>query len=119
MFFRFGAALLLTVLISVLGIRIEHETLRLRRAVSRQYYHTDLLLELHAQLRLKTQQLTAPGRFGSPFAGEPQRAGHETVGPRTAPPSIRRPAESTDDATDAYYLPLLRFRQPFRPEGID
>lgn len=115
MFFRFVAALLLVVLISALGIRLEYETLRLRRTVSRQYYHTDLLLELHAQLRLTTQRLTAPSH------PEPGRASALASSRGRNATDIRH--TTTDAETDAdpesTSLPLLRFRYPVSPRGID
>ena len=60
MFFRFGSAIVLVVLISLAGVSLEKENLELRRAVSRQQYRMDVLLESHARLRLRTQQLGAP-----------------------------------------------------------
>ena len=62
MFFRFGSAIVLVVLISLAGVAIEKQNLALRREVSRQHYRLDVLLEQHARLRLKTQQLGAPAR---------------------------------------------------------
>lgn len=62
MFFRFAAGLLLVVLVSMVGVRLEKQTLEMRRAVSVQYYQTDVLLELLVRLRLETQKLTAPAQ---------------------------------------------------------
>lgn len=61
-FFRFAAGLLLVVLVSMVGVRLEKQTLEMRRAVSVQYYQTDVLLELLVRLRLETQKLTAPAQ---------------------------------------------------------
>ena len=60
MFFRFTASLILVVLISMIGIGLEKRSLKLKRAVSRQYYQQDVLLELHARQLLNPQPLTAP-----------------------------------------------------------
>ena len=62
MFFRFGAAVFLAVLVAMCGVLLEKRTLDLRRDVTRQYYRTDVLLESYARLRLRTQQLAAPTR---------------------------------------------------------
>ena len=62
MYFRFGSAVFLVVLIAMAGVAIEKRTLKLRREVSRQYYRTEVLLERHATLRLRTQQLASPVR---------------------------------------------------------
>lgn len=63
MFFRFAAGLLLVVLVSMVSVRLEKQTLEMRRAVSVQYYQTDVLLELLVRLRLETQKLTAPAQL--------------------------------------------------------
>ena len=62
MFFRFGSAIFLAVLVAMCGVLLEKRTLNLRRDVTRQYYRTDMLLESYARLRLRTQQLAAPTR---------------------------------------------------------
>lgn len=110
MFFRFAAALMLVVAISMAQIGLEKQSLRLRRSVSRQYYQMDELLELHAQLRLDIQQLSAPSHFLAESAlplesAKPSRvfderqsaAARQTVSPR---------------------LPLLRWECPVRPDGV-
>lgn len=63
MFYRFGGALVLLVMIALGGIAIEKQNLTLRRAVSHQKFRQEVLLEEHAIHRLKAQQLTAPGRL--------------------------------------------------------
>jgi hypothetical protein len=63
MFFRFGGAIVLAVLISLSGIALEKRILVLRRAVSHQAFRLDVLVEEHALLRLRTQQLGAPARL--------------------------------------------------------
>lgn len=62
MIFRFGAAIALVVLTSLIGVALEKRMLELRREISRQYYRSELLLERHAKLRLLTQRLGAPTR---------------------------------------------------------
>ena len=62
MYFRFGSALLLVVLVAMAGVAIEKQTLELRRSVSRQHYQTDVLQDAYARARLRTQQLGAPER---------------------------------------------------------
>jgi len=115
MFFRFASGLILVVLISMAGIQLERSTLRMRRVVSRQFYQTDLLLELHAQLRLQTQRLTAMSRFP-----QHSRLGESQLQQRT---HDLRPSVEIDkperQRRAASRLPLLRFQQPYHPEGID
>lgn len=62
MFFRFGSALVVVVLISAFGIALEKRNFELRREVTRQRYRTDALTDMHARLRLETHQLGAPLR---------------------------------------------------------
>jgi hypothetical protein len=63
MYFRFGSAVVLVVLISLAGVALEKENLELRRSVSRQHYRMDVLDEAQARLRLRTQELGAPARL--------------------------------------------------------
>ncbi|HET6324602.1 MAG TPA: hypothetical protein VFG04_07865 [Planctomycetaceae bacterium] len=63
MYFRFGAALVLAVLIAVSGIAIEKRCLTLRRALSRERYRYEVVRDLYARQRLLTQQLGAPARL--------------------------------------------------------
>jgi hypothetical protein len=63
MFFRFGSALILVVVASLLGIFVEKQNLTLRREISRQHYRMDVLQEEHARLRLQSQQLAAVERL--------------------------------------------------------
>jgi hypothetical protein len=60
--FRFMAAVLLVVLISLAGIAQESRHLTLTRAISLQQYRTDQLLERQANLRLRVHELTSPMR---------------------------------------------------------
>ena len=62
MFFRFGSAFLLVVLISLAGTALEKRNLQLKRAVSRQHYRLEILREQHASRRVLAQQLGAPHR---------------------------------------------------------
>jgi hypothetical protein len=63
MFFRFGAALLFVVLISLAGTTLEKRNLELKRAVSRQHYRLEILEEQYVSQRVTAQQLGAPGRL--------------------------------------------------------
>ncbi|MBI5759676.1 MAG: hypothetical protein HZA46_14250 [Planctomycetales bacterium] len=63
MFFRFGGAIVLAVLISLTGVGLEKRNLELRRAVSQQEYQRELLVERQARVRAETQKLGAPPRL--------------------------------------------------------
>ncbi len=63
MYFRFGAALVLAVLVAVSGIALEKRCLALRRALAREHYRYEVLRDLYARQRLQTQQLGAPARL--------------------------------------------------------
>ena len=138
MYFRFAAALLLVVLVSMAGVRLEKQTLDLRRAVSVQYYQTDLLLEMLVRLRLETQRLTAPSQLGerkvatlrdrelgerrvSTLRGRAQSDDNEpqTITVDHLKNSRRAVEPEKDIEPSTVRLPLLRFRHPFNPEGID
>ena len=67
MFFRFGAALVLVVLISLAGTGLEKRNLELKRVVSRQSYRLEILQEQHAAKRVLAQQLGAPSRLVDQF----------------------------------------------------
>ena len=127
MFFRFAAGLLLVVLVSTAGVRLEKQTLEMRRAVSVQYYQTDLLLELLVRLRLETQRLTAPAQLqatveNASSAGKPSDHNKDRVAEKV---STRRKRTTVADESRTERppkdkrLPLLRFQHPFNPEGID
>lgn len=124
MFFRFAAGLLLVVLVSMAGVRLEKHTLQMRRDVSVQYYQTDLLLELLVRLRLETQRLTAPAQLAATMdeASSPknQRTPGVPVKPRVQS-AIRPDSDDEKSKRPASNdrLPLLRFQHPFNPEGID
>lgn len=130
MFFRFCAALLLVVLVSMAGVTLEKRTLELRRAVSLQHFHTDLLVEQHVKLRLETQRLTAPSQLSelppdrneqsaSARPADTRAAGRKgSPGDRTTLKEARNPDDRLP-APSSLRLPLLRFQQPFSPEGIE
>ena len=63
MFFRFGSAIVLVVLVSLAGIAMEKRNLEYRRGLSRQHYRMQVLLDGHTKLRMKTQQMGAPVRL--------------------------------------------------------
>lgn len=86
MYFRFGAAIVLVVAISVIGVALEKQSLSYRRQISQQRYRMDALVEQYAQLRLKAQQLGAPSRTIKSLEANgnfklPKRAAQ--AGPRT------------------------------------
>jgi hypothetical protein len=62
MLFRFGSAILLAVAISLIGIGLEKESLKLKRQVSRQHYQLEVLINAHAKMKLATQQAGSPGQ---------------------------------------------------------
>jgi hypothetical protein len=63
MFFRFGAAMLLIVAVSLLGIAVEKRTLALKRTISLQRYRAEQLRERNIRLRLRCEELGAPARL--------------------------------------------------------
>lgn len=63
MFFRFGSAIVLAVLIALAGVALEKQNLEMKRSVSRQQFRLDVLLNDHARMRLRSQQLGAPVRM--------------------------------------------------------
>lgn len=63
MFFRFGVALALVVVISLAGTMLEKRNLELKRAVSRQHYRLEILEERYAARRVEAQRLGAPARL--------------------------------------------------------
>jgi hypothetical protein len=71
MFFRFGAGLLLVVLISLAGTALEKRNLELKRAVSRQHFRLEILREQHVAQRVLAQQQGAPARLIEQVEVEP------------------------------------------------
>jgi len=88
MFFRFGSALALVVLISLAGTALEKRNLELKRAVSRQHYRLGILLEQHAANRLLAQQLGAPSRLVDQLDAETAESAEPA---RTAKPKRSEP----------------------------
>jgi len=117
-FFRFAAGLLLAVLVSMAGVRLEKQTLELRRTVAVQYYQTDLLLELQVRLRLETQRLTAPAQLAA-TAENAANSGKPATDPGKRQKSRSAIRSSETERSASPPLPLLRFQHPFNPEGID
>ena len=74
MFFRFGSALVLVVLVSLTGTALEKRNLELKRIVSRQHYRLEILLERHSANRVLAQQLGAPSRLIDELDAEPATA---------------------------------------------
>lgn len=62
MYFRFGSALVLVLLIALAGIALEKRNLELRRGLARQRFQMDVLQEAYVRVRLKTQRLASPAR---------------------------------------------------------
>jgi hypothetical protein len=115
-FFRFAAGLMLVVMISMVGIRLEKQTLEMRRAVSVQYFQTDLLLEVLVRLRLESQTLTAQAQQS--LIAENVRTTSRAAGNEKASQRPRQNRTSTADS-EMPSLQLLRLQQPFDPRGID
>lgn len=106
------------------GVRLEKQTLQMRRDVSVQYYQTDLLLELLVRLRLETQRLTAPAQLAATMEEAASPSTQRTPNPAARPrvETTIRPDSNDDKAklpARDERLPLLRFQHPFNPEGID
>lgn len=124
MYFRFASGLLLVVLVSMAGVWLEKQTLEMRRSVSVQYYQTDVLLDLLVRLRLETQQLTAPAQMAAMQDLEQRKPAKPSTGTqrstrRIAERSKEEPNASDTPESSGQRLPLLRFQNPFNPEGID
>ena len=116
MYFRFASGLLLVVVVSMAGVWLEKQTLEMRRTVSVQYYQTDVLLDLLVRLRLETQQLTAPGQMAVAEIAA-RNPSHEQSQPHRRSRIAGRREEPSE--SNSQRLPLMRFQQPFNPEGID
>ena len=95
MYFRFGSALVLVVLISLAGIALEKKNLELRRAITRQRYRMDVMREIHARIRLETQRLASPANTIDSIQRGTQNV--ETA---------KRPVSTTGQR-----MPLLRWQQ--------
>ena len=95
MFFRFGSALVLVVLISLAGVALEKKNLELRRAITRQRYRMDVMRDLHAQIRLETQRLASPANTIDSI----ERSAQDATNSRQSAPNTRQ------------RMPLLRWQQ--------
>jgi len=99
MFFRFGSALVLVVLISLAGTALEKRNLELRRIVSRQKYRLEILLEKHAANRVLAQQLGAPSRLVDKI-DEPQKSSEKPAQSANPDrPSVRKTRHKSHPAT--------------------
>lgn len=67
MFFRFGAAVCLVVLIALAGTALEKQSLTLRRTISHQEYQQEVLLERLSELRLEAQRKGTPASLLRPL----------------------------------------------------
>ncbi len=67
MFFRFTCAVVMVVMVSLIGVAIEKSNLAYRRSLTRQSYQLDVLIEQHATLRLRSQQMGTPVRLIDPL----------------------------------------------------
>lgn len=67
MFFRFGAALLLVVLVALSGTTFEKQNLELKRAISHQQYRLEAMHDSLVSLRLEAQRLGTPARLLGPL----------------------------------------------------
>lgn len=77
--FRFTAALILVVTISLVGISLEKCNLAMQRAISLQQYRTDQLLERRAHLRLQINELTSPLRRNEHSSQRPADVAADTL----------------------------------------
>lgn len=99
MFFRFGSAIVLVVLVSLAGIALEKRNLMFRREISRQHFRMEVLLDAHANLRLRTQQMGAPVRvIDSLESGEME---------------LREPERPVEN--EPQRMPLLRWQRTMTP----
>ena len=101
MFFRFGSALSLIVLVALTGTALEKQNLQLKRALSHQQYRLDALLDSHVRLRLDAQRLGTPARLLGPLE-------------RGELP-LERPTKP--QRTDLRRAPLLNWSQPSETAG--
>ena len=58
MYFRFAAGLILALLVSMAGIWLEKQTLELRRSISVQHYHEEILRGWLVRRRLQAERLS-------------------------------------------------------------
>jgi hypothetical protein len=113
MFFRFGSALILIVVTSLLGIFVEKQNLTLRRELSRQHYRMDVLQEEHARLRLRSQQLAAVERLFATI--EDKDSGLVPSQPGSSIKSLAEESPPDGNAVD----PQLQADDPDEPDPSD
>lgn len=82
MFFRFGAAITLLVLIALAGIALEKRNLSRKQSLSLQVYRFDQLQDEYAKLRLRTQQLGAPARLLDDIEQSRAKSPRKVVAPK-------------------------------------
>ena len=97
----------------MIGVALEKQTLETKRAVSRQYYQKDLLLEIHAKLRLKIQQRTAPAQLAELDSQSPIVTEYNSAStPRSMPVAAETRDKRTAPDGRVPRLPLLRWAHP-------
>ncbi len=70
MLVRFLALLSLLVAVALANIAIEKQILEVKRAQTVQVYQTEVLLERHARLRMRIEELTGPTRTSTYLQAE-------------------------------------------------
>jgi len=123
MFFRFGSALILVVVTSLLGIAVEKQNLTLRREISRQHYRMDVLQEEHARLRLRSQQLAAVERLFDTIEDEesglvPSQPGTNSFLPASATPSHDESSNEESALGDTQVDEAGQGREPAVKSGV-
>lgn len=98
MFFRFGVALALVVLISLAGTALEKRTLQLKRAVSRQHYRLEVLEERFATERVLAQRLGAPSRLIDELDPEPAPTAQPAKPAASKPRPVRQKRHAPSSA---------------------
>ena len=91
----------------MVGIVLEKQTLEMNRAVSRQYFQLDLMLEMHAKLRLSIQEQTAPALLADLASEDFTRQRRARFDRITQPESAAKTASTPS-------LPLMRWQLPAR-----
>jgi hypothetical protein len=107
MYFRFGAAIVLFVIVSVIGVALEKQNLKYRRAIAQQRYRLDVLVEDYARKRLHAQQLGAPARTIQTLR---ERGGEVRKPPRSAQAGPSSPVSIPRTTLALPHLPDQRLR---------
>lgn len=100
MYFRFASGIVLVVLIALVGVGLEKETLALRREVSRQHFRTEILIENKAKLRWECEQLGAPQRLIEALP-------HDDIAEKPKPSPKPKTEKKPKDTAQLKMLPLL------------